>query len=63
MHIGEKIRKARQRKNYTQAFVAKKTGISITAYGDIERGKTDVNWSRIVLIAAAMEITIPDLIS
>ncbi len=62
MLIGEKIRKAREKKNYTQEFVAKKSGMSTTGYGDIERGKTDVSWSRIVSITRALGITIQEII-
>ena len=62
MHIGEAIRKARESKNYTQEYAAKKIGMSISAYGDIERGKSDPTWSRIVIIAEALGMSVGELI-
>lgn len=37
-------------------------GISTTAYGDLERGKTEITLSRLSAIAEALEITVPFLL-
>nr|WP_266367400.1 helix-turn-helix transcriptional regulator [Tellurirhabdus rosea] len=38
-------------------------GLSTTAYGDIERGKTDLTVSRLQQIATALGVTVPELLS
>jgi transcriptional regulator with XRE-family HTH domain len=44
--IPDKIRKARVLKGLSQENVADMLGISTTAYGDIERGKTELSIKR-----------------
>jgi XRE family transcriptional regulator, regulator of sulfur utilization len=51
MTIGEKIRSLRTIKGYSQENIADILGISSIAYGDIERNKTDVSYSRLEQIA------------
>lgn len=49
--IAEKIRLLRLEKGFSQENVADMLNISTTAYGDIERGKTDLTLSRLQNIA------------
>ena len=49
--IAEKIRLLRLEKGFSQENVDDMLGISTTAYGDIERGKTDLTLSRLQSIA------------
>ena len=49
--IAEKIRLLRLEKGFSQENVADMLGISTTAYGDIERAKTDLTLSRLQSIA------------
>ena len=63
MNIGEQLRIVREQKNYKQQYVAKMLGISLTAYGDIERGKTDLNWKRLIQICTVLGITIQELVN
>jgi len=63
MDIGVIIRKARVSNNFTQQYAAKKAGLSVTAYGDIERGKTDPAWSRVVAIANAFGMEVTEMLS
>jgi len=37
--LGEAIRKRRKELNYTQAYLAEFTGLSVTFISDVERGK------------------------
>ena len=53
--IAEKIRLLRLEKGFSQENVADMLGISTTAYGDIERGKTDLTLSRLQTIAHVFE--------
>lgn len=51
MNIGEKIRQARLQKGFSQENMADMLGISTTAYGDIERNKTELTITRATEIA------------
>jgi transcriptional regulator with XRE-family HTH domain len=63
MTIGDKIKKVRELKNITQEAVAKQLGISVTAYGDYERNKADISWSRLEQIAEVFEVAIKDIVN
>lgn len=41
--IGERIRKIREIRNYTQEYVAREMSITASAYGKIERGENDLS--------------------
>jgi transcriptional regulator with XRE-family HTH domain len=56
MELSEKIKFIRSSKNWTQEYVAEKLGISTNSYAKIERGETNVNFSRLQQIADVMEI-------
>ncbi len=49
--LSNNIRRIRMLKGLTQENVANDLGISLTAYGRIEQGKTDISYSRLVQIA------------
>ena len=51
MKIGEKIRQARLLKGYSQENMAELLQISTTAFGDIERSKTELTINRAQKIA------------
>jgi len=53
----------RSLKSLTQEQVAYKLGITTHAYAKIERGETDVNFSRLQQIAEVMEIDLLQLLS
>ena len=61
--INEKIKFIRSLKSWTQEQVADKLGISTHAYAKIERGETDVNFSRLQQFAEIMEIDLLQLLS
>jgi transcriptional regulator with XRE-family HTH domain len=62
MEVSEKIKFIRSFRGWTQENMADKLGISTYAYAKIERGETDVNFSRLQQIAEVMEIDLPRLI-
>ena len=45
--IGDKIKFIRELRGYKQDFIATQLGISQNGYGKIERGETDVPYSRL----------------
>ncbi|UTA69606.1 MULTISPECIES: helix-turn-helix domain-containing protein [Emticicia] len=61
MNIGEKIRQARQKKGFSQENMADMLGISTTAYGDIERNKTELTIARATEIAGLLQVNIIEL--
>jgi len=61
--INEKIKIIRSLKSWTQEEVADKLGITTHAYAKIERGETDVNFSRLEQIAEVMGIDLLQLLS
>lgn len=63
MTVSSQIRLLRQQKGYSQENMADMLGLSTTAYGDIERGKTDLTISRLQQIATALGTTAPQLLS
>ncbi|MFH7014705.1 helix-turn-helix domain-containing protein [Flavobacterium sp. FlaQc-47] len=60
--IGEKIRKIRIIKGYSQEYIADLLEISQSAYSDIERGKTKINLERLRKVALIFELDINHII-
>ena len=57
------IRSFRERNGLTQEQVADFLNMSVNGYGDIERGETDIKWSRLVQISNLYEISVNKLIN
>jgi transcriptional regulator with XRE-family HTH domain len=62
MNIGDKIRGVRLMKELTQENLADELGISLLAYGDIERNKKDVTMRRIEQIAEKLGVSVKDIL-
>lgn len=62
MTFGERIRQLRLQKGYSQENMADELGISTTAYGDIERNKTDITMSRLHRLADIFNMSTTELI-
>ncbi|MBO0931206.1 helix-turn-helix domain-containing protein [Fibrella aquatilis] len=62
-HAGERIRLTRLQRGLSQENVADLLGLSTTAYGDIERGKTELTVSRLIQIAGLLDTTAIRLLS
>jgi transcriptional regulator with XRE-family HTH domain len=63
MEIGDKIRKVRELKGYKQEYVAEKLGMSVTAYGNIERNESSISLERLQEIAEVLEVTVQDILN
>ena len=63
MHTGEKIRAIRSLKGLSQDNMAEMLGLSRLAYGDIERGKTDLTDSRLNQIAGVLQLSPADILA
>ncbi len=60
--LGEKIRKIRELKGFSQEYMAEKLDISQRAYSKLEREETKLDWGRITGISHILEIDPIDLI-
>ena len=56
LKLGEKIRKIRVEKGFSQEYVAEKLGMTSPAFSNIERDKTHLTWDRIEEISKILEI-------
>jgi transcriptional regulator with XRE-family HTH domain len=61
MSVHEKIRLIRETKGLTQEQLAEKLKMSPSAYGDIERGDSDIKLSRLEKIAESLEVKLSEL--
>lgn len=61
MSVHEKIRLIRETKGLTQEQLAEKLKMSPSAYGDIERGDSDIKLSRLEKIAQSLEVKLSEL--
>lgn len=62
MEIGEKIRKLREFRQYSQDYVAKKLKITQGAYSRMEQGEIDVSFSRLEKVAEVLEMPVEKLV-
>jgi transcriptional regulator with XRE-family HTH domain len=63
MQLHEKIKFIRNMKGWSQEEVAHRLGMSISGYGCIERGETDIPFSRLLYLAKIFEIDLLELLS
>ena len=63
MELSKKLKTIRKLRNFTQETVAEKLGISTFSYAKIERGETDVKYSRLQQIVKIMGIELEELFS
>jgi transcriptional regulator with XRE-family HTH domain len=61
--IHANIRFIREKDGLTQEQVADYLNMSVNGYGDIERGETDIKFSRLVQISNLFDITIAELVT
>ena len=63
MEIGNKIRKIRELKGFTQQYMASVLEISQRAYSKLERNEIKLDWNKIKKISSVFDIDPVDLIS
>jgi len=57
-----RISATRKSKHYTQEYVAKKAGISISYYAQVERGEINPTASKLLKIINALGVTSKDIL-
>lgn len=60
-NIGYKIKQFREQKDLTQQAIADELNISLTAYGEIERGHTNFSINRLLEITDILDVSPADL--
>ncbi len=60
--LPERLRQARLHRGLSQENMADTLGISTTAYGDLERGRTEMTLSRLAAVGTALEIEVAELL-
>lgn len=60
--LGEKIRKVRELKGFSQEYMAEKMDISQRAYSKLEREEIKLDWGRITHISQILDMDPIDLI-
>jgi len=55
--IGERLKKARLEKNYTQEYLAEKMDVSVAFLSRIERGSSHVNLKRLTELCKLLDIS------
>lgn len=63
MTFAEKLKKARQRANLSQAELANKLGLNLRTYGSYERGERDVSTALLRQICLTLNVSSDDLIN
>lgn len=63
MLIGNKVKKLRELRNYTQEYMAKELNMTATGYGKIERDESEVTFQKLEKIATILGIKIEDIIN
>ena len=63
-HIYENIKKYREQKGYSQAYMARKLGYrSASTYNKLENGEIEITINKIEQIARILEINIPQILN
>ncbi|GAA4418223.1 hypothetical protein GCM10023187_51430 [Nibrella viscosa] len=62
LQIGNKIKKLRELRNFTQDYMAEALQMSQAGYGKIERDETDISLSRLQQIASVLKVELNELI-
>ncbi len=63
MNVGDKIKKLRELKNYTQQYMADQLELSLSGYGKIERNETDISISKLDKIAKILHTDVNTILS
>ncbi len=62
LNVGNKIKKLRELRNFTQDYMAEALQMSQAGYGKIERDETDISLSRLQQITEVLKVGLNDLI-
>ena len=61
--LGERIRRLRIKRGWTQVIMAEKIGMDRSFIADLERGKRNITLLNLVVLAQGFDITLSQLLS
>lgn len=63
VQLGERIRKLRKRRGWTQVVMAEKIGLDRSFIADVERGKRNISILNLEIMAKGFRVTLSQLLS
>jgi transcriptional regulator with XRE-family HTH domain len=63
VHIGHKVKKLRELKNFTQNHMAQELGITQSAYSKMEMGESEITFHKLERISEILGISLEDIAS
>ena len=63
INLGERIRKLRKRRGWTQVVMAEKIGLDRSFIADVERGKRNISFLNLDLIAKGFKLSLSRFLS
>jgi len=63
IRLGDRIRKLRRRRGWTQVVLAEKVGLDRSFIADVERGKRNISILNLDLIAKGLKLSLSRLLS
>jgi transcriptional regulator with XRE-family HTH domain len=60
-HLSAVLRELRQSRDRSQEAIAHDAGLTVNAYGSIERGQADPGLTKVARIADALEVSLAEL--
>ena len=61
-HVGSKIKKLREMRNFTQQHMAKKLGLTQSSYSKIESGETKIDIPKLQKLAEVLSVEVSELL-
>jgi transcriptional regulator with XRE-family HTH domain len=58
LKVYRNIKKIRELKNFTREYVAAELAMSTSGYGKIERGEVDITVTKLIRLAAILEVSV-----
>jgi transcriptional regulator with XRE-family HTH domain len=63
IRLGDRIRKLRKKRQWTQAEMAERVGIDRSFLADVERGKRNISILNVAVIAKGLNVSLSQLFS
>ena len=61
VHIGQKVKKLRELRNYTQNYMAQEMGITQSAYSKMELGESEITYSKLERISEILGVAVEEI--
>ena len=61
VHIGQKVKKLRELRNYTQHYMAQEMGVTQSAYSKMELGESEITYSKLERISEILGVAVEEI--